>query len=111
VDDGRLHGRAPAQRPQPAPLALGVHVGALYLPATQFVLRVEPIDAAAWGSIVLASLSMILVNEAHKLLRTPTDDRRLSRARLRPALAPRPQPRRGHVGAGLSARRARPRRR
>ncbi|MGM0818480.1 MAG: cation-translocating P-type ATPase, partial [Actinomycetota bacterium] len=54
-------------------LALGVHVGALYLPATQFVLRVEPIDATAWGSIVLASLSMIVVNEAHKLLRPPTD--------------------------------------
>ena len=52
-------------------LALGVHIGALYLPATQFVLRVEPIDATAWGYIVLASLSMIVVNEAHKLVRKP----------------------------------------
>ncbi len=52
-------------------LALGVHIGALYLPATQFVLRVEPIDVRAWGLIVAASLSMIVVNELHKLVRKP----------------------------------------
>jgi magnesium-transporting ATPase (P-type) len=46
--------------------ALVVHVGALYLPATQFVLRVEPIDAASWARILLAGLAVILVNELHK---------------------------------------------
>jgi cation-transporting P-type ATPase F len=47
-------------------VALIVHVGALYLPATQFVLRVEPIDAASWGRILLAGLTVIAVNEVHK---------------------------------------------
>jgi calcium-translocating P-type ATPase len=47
-------------------LALAVHVTALYLPATQFLLRVEPIDAAAWTRILLAGLAVIVVNEVHK---------------------------------------------
>jgi calcium-translocating P-type ATPase len=47
-------------------VALTVHVGALHLPATQFLLRVEPIDAASWIRIVLAGLAVIAVNELHK---------------------------------------------
>jgi cation-transporting P-type ATPase F len=46
--------------------ALAVHIGALYLPATQMILRVEPIDAASWLRIGVAGLAVIVVNEAHK---------------------------------------------
>jgi magnesium-transporting ATPase (P-type) len=46
--------------------ALTIHVTALYLPATQLILRVEPIDAAAWPRILAAGLAVIAVNEAHK---------------------------------------------
>ena len=49
--------------------ALVVHVAALYLPATQFVLRVEPIPLGAWGLIVAVSLSVLLVIELDKLIR------------------------------------------
>jgi calcium-translocating P-type ATPase len=60
-------------------VALIVHVGALYLPATQFVLRVEPIDAASWVRILLAGLTVIAVNELHKAWEA---------RRRRPATAP-----------------------
>jgi calcium-translocating P-type ATPase len=59
--------------------ALLVHVGALYLPATQFVLRVEPIDAASWVRILFAGLAVIVVNELHKAW---------ERRRHRPAAGP-----------------------
>jgi Ca2+-transporting ATPase len=46
-----------------------VHVVSLYLPPTQYVLRVEPIDAAAWIRIVgMASLVLVAV-EVDKLVR------------------------------------------
>jgi calcium-translocating P-type ATPase len=46
-----------------------VHVAALYLRPTQFVLRVEPIDADAWLRILLVAATILLAVEAHKLLR------------------------------------------
>jgi calcium-translocating P-type ATPase len=49
--------------------ALTVHVAALYLPFTQFVLRVEPIEPAAWVRMVLVALTIIVVVEGHKLVR------------------------------------------
>jgi Ca2+-transporting ATPase len=50
-------------------IALVVHVASLYLPPTQYVLRVEPIDAAAWIRIVgMASLVLVAV-EVDKLVR------------------------------------------
>lgn len=49
--------------------ALGIHIAALYLPATQYVLRVEPIDAGAWLRIVVTATSILVVMEAHKALR------------------------------------------
>lgn len=49
--------------------AIGVHVGALYLPATQFVLRIEPIAAGAWLRIVLVASSILVAMELHKFLR------------------------------------------
>ena len=49
--------------------AVTLHVTALYLPPTQYVLRVEPIDLAAWvrGGIVAASI--LVVVEVHKAVR------------------------------------------
>lgn len=52
-------------------LALGIHAMALYLPPTQFILRVVPIEGEAWLRSILFSLLIILVGEAHKWLRSP----------------------------------------
>ena len=46
--------------------ALLIHIAALYLPATQFVLRVEPIAPDAWIRIVLVASSVIVAVELHK---------------------------------------------
>jgi magnesium-transporting ATPase (P-type) len=51
--------------------ALGVHIVALYLPPTQYVLRVEPIGLEEWGRIVAIAASIIVAMELHKLLRRP----------------------------------------
>jgi Ca2+-transporting ATPase len=49
--------------------ALTVHVVALYLPSTQFVLQVEPIEPAARVRMVLVALTIVVVVEGHKLVR------------------------------------------
>ncbi len=49
--------------------ALVVHVAALYLPPTQFVLRVEPIPLQAWGYLLAVSVTVLLVVELDKLIR------------------------------------------
>jgi magnesium-transporting ATPase (P-type) len=49
--------------------ALGAHIGALYLPFTQMVLRVEPISAGAWWRLALIASSVLVVVELDKLLR------------------------------------------
>jgi Ca2+-transporting ATPase len=49
--------------------ALGIHVAALYLPPTQYVLRVEPIEPAAWLRIVAIATSILIAMELHKALR------------------------------------------
>jgi hypothetical protein len=41
-------------------------VAALYLPPTQYVLRVEPISAGAWVRLVVVALSVLVVVEADK---------------------------------------------
>jgi P-type Ca2+ transporter type 2C len=46
--------------------AVGVHVAALYLPATQYILRVEPIEPAAWVRIVVVASTILVAMEAHK---------------------------------------------
>jgi len=51
--------------------ATAVHALALYLPLTQFILRVEPIELEAWVRSALAALSVVVVVEAHKWLRHP----------------------------------------
>jgi magnesium-transporting ATPase (P-type) len=49
--------------------ALLVHIAALYLGFTQFVLRVEPIPLNAWVLIVAVSVSVLVVIEIDKLIR------------------------------------------
>jgi magnesium-transporting ATPase (P-type) len=52
-------------------IALSLHVAALYLPATQFVLRVEPLDLDSWLRMIVVAASIIAVVELHKLVRGP----------------------------------------
>jgi len=49
--------------------AVLVHVAALYLPPTQFLLRVEPLDAGAWIRMALVASTILIAIEAHKLVR------------------------------------------
>ena len=49
--------------------ALGIHVAALYLSPTQYVLRVEPIGLEAWLRIVAMATSIIVAMEVHKAVR------------------------------------------
>jgi Ca2+-transporting ATPase len=49
--------------------AIIVHVGALYVPLTQFVLRVEPIPLDIWPRIILVASTILAVVEVHKWLR------------------------------------------
>ncbi len=49
--------------------ALGIHVAALYLPPTQYVLRVEPIGLGSWFRIVVVATSILVAMELHKVLR------------------------------------------
>lgn len=50
--------------------AILVHVGALHLGATQFVLRVVPIaDPGTWGRMILVAAAVVVAVELHKLLR------------------------------------------
>jgi Ca2+-transporting ATPase len=50
--------------------ALLVHVGALYVPATRFLLRVEPLDAEAWVRMVAVASTILMAVEVHKLFRS-----------------------------------------
>ncbi|WP_433528072.1 cation-translocating P-type ATPase [Micromonospora sp. CA-263727] len=49
--------------------AVALHVAALYLPPTQFTLRVEPLRLETWAMIVAVALSILVVVEAHKAIR------------------------------------------
>lgn len=49
--------------------SIGIHVAALHLPFTQFILRVEPFDISLWLPIVLIGLSVLVVVEADKAIR------------------------------------------
>ncbi|MEX1254073.1 MAG: HAD-IC family P-type ATPase [Dehalococcoidia bacterium] len=54
-------------------IALAIHVGALYLPPTQYVLRVEPLDFWMWPKMIGVALSVIVAVELHKLIRRPNE--------------------------------------
>jgi Ca2+-transporting ATPase len=55
--------------------ALLVHVAALYVPPTQFLLRVEPLDAGTWIRMALVASTILVAVEAHKWLRRPGSSR------------------------------------
>ena len=55
-----------------AAVALAVHIGALYFPPTQYVLRVEPIALEEWLLIIGVASTIIVAVELHKLLRKGT---------------------------------------
>jgi Ca2+-transporting ATPase len=48
-----------------------VHAAALYVPATQLILRVEPIEIGAWVRMAAVAVSIALAIELHKLIRRP----------------------------------------
>lgn len=52
-------------------VALAVHAGSLYFGPTQNLLEVEPLSITDWLRIAVASLSIVLVVELHKLIRRP----------------------------------------
>jgi Ca2+-transporting ATPase len=52
--------------------ALLIHVGALYFPSTQLILRVEPIGIDVWVRIVAVASTILLAIEIHKLIRRDT---------------------------------------
>lgn len=49
--------------------AFAVHVSALYLPPTQVILRVEPIEFQTWPMMIAVAATILFVVEAHKLVR------------------------------------------
>ena len=49
--------------------AVLVHVAALYLPPTQLLLRLEPLDPGTWIRMAVVASSIVVAIEAHKLLR------------------------------------------
>ena len=56
--------------------ALLVHVAALYLPPTQFLLRVEPLDVTGiWIRMAMVASTILVAVEAHKWLRRPVSNR------------------------------------
>jgi calcium-translocating P-type ATPase len=64
-----------------AAASLLVHVGALYLPATQFVLRVEPLTQwAVWAKMLAFASTIVVVMELHKLVRGRSTMMRVHRA-------------------------------
>ena len=65
--------------------ALLVHVAALYLAPTQFLLRVEPLDLGAWARMVVVASTIVVAVEAHKWLRRPPVQRGLDASSVRPA--------------------------
>ncbi len=52
-------------------LAVALHVGAMHFGPAQYVLRIEPLDAATWLKMIGVAASVIVVVELHKLLRGP----------------------------------------
>jgi Ca2+-transporting ATPase len=49
--------------------ALSVHIAALYLPPTQYILRVEPLELDVWVRMIALAATVIVAVELHKLLR------------------------------------------
>lgn len=50
-------------------MAFVIHAGALYVPATQLILRVEPIGIDIWFRMAAIAASIIVAIEIHELVR------------------------------------------
>jgi Ca2+-transporting ATPase len=50
-------------------VALAIHAVALYLPATRFVLQVEPIGWITWLEVAAVAFSIVVAMEIHKAIR------------------------------------------
>jgi len=50
-------------------LSLAIHVGAMYFPPTQFVLRLEPLTLETWSHLTMIAISVVVVVEIDKLIR------------------------------------------
>jgi len=50
-------------------LSLAVHIGAMYFPPTQFVLRLEPLTLETWSHLTMIAISVVVVVEIDKLIR------------------------------------------
>jgi Ca2+-transporting ATPase len=57
--------------------AVGGHLLAMYLPPTQALLSIEPLDAATWARTVAVAASVIVAVEVHKRLRGSAPGSRL----------------------------------
>lgn len=55
--------------------AVGIHAAALYLAPTQFILRVEPIDASTWLRLVGVAATILVAVELDKLIRRRAQQR------------------------------------
>ncbi|MFC1952446.1 cation-translocating P-type ATPase [Chloroflexota bacterium] len=53
-------------------LSLALHIGAMYFPATQFVLRLEPLTLETWSRLTMIAISIVVVVEIDKLIRRRT---------------------------------------
>ncbi|MEX2160118.1 MAG: HAD-IC family P-type ATPase [Dehalococcoidia bacterium] len=60
-------------------IALAIHIGALYLPPTQYILRVEPLDLWMWPRMIAVALAVIVAVELHKLVRRQRERRTTQR--------------------------------
>jgi calcium-translocating P-type ATPase len=49
--------------------ALSIHIAALHLGPTQFILRVEPVEAAAWVRMAAVAVTIVAAMEIHKAIR------------------------------------------
>jgi Ca2+-transporting ATPase len=54
--------------------SIAIHVVALYLGPTQYLLRVEPISLGSWLLVILVASTILAVVEVHKLIRRGNDD-------------------------------------
>jgi Ca2+-transporting ATPase len=69
--------------------AVGVHVAALFLGPTQFVLRVEGIsDPSTWLRMIGVAATILVSMEIHKWLRRPGSGPSITRPGIREPAAP-----------------------
>jgi len=50
-------------------LSLAIHIGAMYFPPTQFVLRLEPLTLETWSHLTMIAISVVVAVEIDKLIR------------------------------------------